>query len=185
MCAYKPSQLELLVDPLLEMTILRPRYIDLIRYMGLKGSERVLDFGSGPGVISGMIAKELEKGGGRVSCLDVTKEWLDQAKRRLRRRLNVEFIFGDIRTQKIPKSSFDAVVVHYVIHDIEKGDRKEIISALADILASGGRLHIREPISKSHGMPADELRTLLKESGLEETRVSIGKRRVTATLTKK
>ncbi len=185
MCAYKPSRVEFLLDPLLERTLGRGRIARFIEYTRLKGDERIMDFGSGPGVMSMAIATRLEKGGGRLTCLDVTEGWMRIAKKRLGKMPNVDFIFGDIRGKSIPEGSYDGIVINYVIHDIDKPDRKPIVEALARALAKGGRIYIREPVLRGHGMPPEELRGLMRDSGLEETRFELTKPRLTATYTKK
>jgi ubiquinone/menaquinone biosynthesis C-methylase UbiE len=185
MCAYKPSRIAFLLDPLLERTFGRRRFARLVQYLDLKGNERIMDFGSGPGVLSMMIATKLEKGGGRVTCLDVTEGWMRIAKKRLGKMPNVDFIFGDIRQTSIPENSYDGIVINYVIHDINKEDRKPIVTALSRILVKGGRIFIREPVLSGHGMPSEELRGLMRDCGLDETKFELTKPRLTATYTKK
>lgn len=142
-------------------------YNPYFRTFGLKGNEKVLDFGCGGGVGSKYILNFLN-GKGHVTCVDVSKYWVNRAKKRLEKYRNVECIQGDIRKLKISDSAFDIIYIIHVIHDIAPAERQSTIAALSRKLKKGGRLFIREPIRKSHGMPVSEIRTLLSEVGFKE-----------------
>ena len=55
-------------------------YKNYIRTLNLKGNERVLDFGSGSGAGSKHLAKILQKSGGHITCIDISKYWTEKAK---------------------------------------------------------------------------------------------------------
>jgi ubiquinone/menaquinone biosynthesis C-methylase UbiE len=143
-------------------------------HFNLKGSEKVLDFGCGGGVGSRCILKLLNKDG-RVTCVDTSKYWIEKAKSRLAKYPNADCKLGDIRELDIPDKSFDIISIIHVIHDIEPVERKDIVKALARKLKKTGKLHIREPIRESHGMPVSEIRTLLYKAGLKEVGFEIRK----------
>ena len=161
-----PSTLFVLEDSLkiLAGYLLFSRYI---KAFGLKGNERVLDFGCGGGVGSRCLANLLKKGG-HLTCIDISNFWIKRAKRRLRKYDNVDLKAGDIRELDIPDASLDAISTIYVIHDIPPADRRETISTLSQKLKPGGTFFIKEPIKKSHGMSVDEIRSLLSDAGLGE-----------------
>ncbi len=50
------------------------RYLGFVESIGLKGDEKVLDFGAGWGENTRYIAQRL-KGDGSVTALDVSKQW--------------------------------------------------------------------------------------------------------------
>ena len=75
---------------------------------------------------------------------------------------------GNIRELDISDSSFDVVSIIHVIHDISPAERQDIVEALSRKLKVGGILFIKERIKESHGMPVDEIRTLLSNAGLKE-----------------
>ena len=75
---------------------------------------------------------------------------------------------GDIRELDIPDSSFDVISAIHVVHDIAPAERQDIVKTLSRKLKAGGLFFIREPIKKSHGMPVEEIRTLLSDAGLNE-----------------
>lgn len=142
-------------------------YNPYFRTFGLTGDEKVLDFGCGGGVGSKCILRFLN-GKGHVTCVDVSSYWVERAEKRLTKYPNVDCIQGDIRKLNIPDSSFDIIYIIHVLHDIAPGERKSTVAALARKLKHGGRLFIREPIRKSHGMPVSEIRVLLSGVGLKE-----------------
>ena len=98
----EPSRLvraayRLLYDPL------RAGYLRrLVASLELTGMERVLDFGSGAGSEAVYLAQALQRGG-RLTCLDVSPTWLAEARRRLRRFTNVEFLLGEAPTAACPR----------------------------------------------------------------------------------
>ena len=149
----------------------RPLYRGFVDSLGLQGNEVVLDFGSGWGMNSRMIAEALSKGG-KIVCLDISRGWLEVAKRRLRGTENAEFILGDISQAKIPDKTFDVIVVHFVLHDIDRSVRGRTVAELARVLKDEGRLVIRDPLSMGHGITVEELRSLMTGVGLRESKWS-------------
>ena len=170
----KPSFLFILEDILknfLEGPLL---YTPYIKSFGIRGNERILDFGCGGGASSRCIAKKLTKGG-FLTCVDTSIFWMKKAEKRLRKYNNVELKTGDIRELDIPDSSYDIVSIVHVIHDIEPELRQDTVNSLAAKLREGGRLYIIEPTKKSHGMPTEEIQTLMNNAGLVETDKTIKK----------
>jgi len=158
-------------------------YNPFIKTFGIKGNERVLDFGCGGGISSRCIAKKLTKGG-FLTCVDTSIFWMKKAEKRLRKYNNVEFKTGDIRKLDIPDSSYDIVSIVHVIHDIGPELRQATVNSLAAKLKEGGRLFIIEPTKKSHGMSIEEIRTLMNNAGLVETNNTIKKSSYTGEFTK-
>ena len=101
--------------------------------------------------------------------------WINKANRRLRRYGNVKCLAEDIRKLDIPEHSFDVISIFHVIHDIAPEERQGITARLAELLNKNGKLFIREPIKKSHGMPVEEILFLLTSSGLEEIQSDVCK----------
>lgn len=133
----------------------------------LDGTERVLELGCGGGQSARVLLRRLDRG--HLTAIDVDEWWADRARRNLRRYDNVDILLGDVRDLPLEEGSFDLAVVHLVIHDIAKAERRPIIEALAGKLRKGGRLFIKEPTREPHGMPEAELWALLTGSGLQET----------------
>jgi len=143
----------------------------LVESLQLDGSERVLDFGSGPGSEAYYLARALDRGG-RVTCLDVSAAWLARARGRLRRFDNVEFVLGEAPEVGLPPETFDLALAHYVLHDVDPANLPAAIGAIARALRPGGRFAVVEPVGSHHGLKAPELRTLMAAHGLTEVDVT-------------
>ena len=133
----------------------------------LEGNESVLDFGCGGGTGSKCLANLLDRRG-HLTCIDTSRYWIAKARKRLDKYSNVECKLGDIRDLDIPDSSFDVISTIHVVHDIAPAERSDIVKTLSHKLRAGGVLFIRERIGKSHGMPVEEIRSLLSEADLNE-----------------
>jgi ubiquinone/menaquinone biosynthesis C-methylase UbiE len=157
---------EELIDYRIRSRFYHPKYV---KTMGLSGSERVLEFGSGGGCISRALAKTLSPDGA-LTCVDISSYWMEKARQRLRDFTNIEYLQGDITRMPVPENHFDAVIIHFVLHDITPTERIDIVSALAKCLRPEGTLIIREPANSWHGMPLSEIRTLMRDAGLREIR---------------
>ena len=88
---------------------------------------------------------------------------------------NVEFKLGDISKIDIEDGSYDLVFVNFVLHDIEQSLRQKTVNALSRKLKDTGKFFVREPIRKYHGMPAEEIKQLMTQSGLKEIDYKIKK----------
>ena len=142
-------------------------YTPYFKTFGLKGDEKVIDFGCGGGVGSRCLADLLNEKG-RLTCIDISNYWINKAKRRLKKYDNVECKAGDIRKLKLPDHSFDVISIFYVTHDIAPEDRQDTVNTLAQLLNTNGTVFIREPTKRSHGMPTAEIRNLFSHAGLKE-----------------
>ena len=146
----------------------------LAKQGGFRGDERVLDFGCGGGVSTRCIAKRLTRGG-EVVGVDTSSVMIGRAQPRLRKYPNADAVRGELRSLDIDDASFDVAVAIFVIHDIPRGKREETVAAIADKLKPGGALWVVEPTKASHGIPVDELRTLMESAGLYEISAEAGK----------
>jgi ubiquinone/menaquinone biosynthesis C-methylase UbiE len=149
-------------------------YSPYFKTFGLKGDERILDFGCGGGVGSRCLAKILDEKG-HLTCIDVSNYWIKKATRRLKKYPNVSCLAGDICKLDLPDKSYDVITIVHVIHDITPESRQETANALARLLYTGGTLFIREPVKQSHGMPSAEIRGLFSSAGLKEVKFTENK----------
>jgi ubiquinone/menaquinone biosynthesis C-methylase UbiE len=138
---------------------------DYVKTLGLSGSWRVLEFGSGGGCLSRALAKTLSNEGS-LTCVDISAYWMEKARKRLRDFPAIEYLQGDITQMAVPENHFDAVIIHFVLHDIEPVSRIDVVSTLARCLRPEGTLFIREPANAWHGMPLAEIRSLMQDAGL-------------------
>ena len=155
---------EELIDYRIRSRFYHPAYVKML---GLSGTGRVLEFGSGGGCMSRALARTLIPEGA-LSCVEISPYWVEKARRRLKFFTNIEYLQGDITQMPIQKNHFDAVIIHFVLHDIELSARIDVVSALANCLRTEGTLFIREPAKPEHGMPLSEIRALMRDAGLRE-----------------
>lgn len=167
MGSNEPSSVQVFITVLLGyiLTHSYKRYVDSF---GLMGNERVLDYGSGSGRISQHIAQRLLQDHGHLTCVDVSRVWMDTIRKRLQKYPNVDFRLGDIDALDLPDASYDIGVMHFVLHHIDSSVRQEKADALSRKLKAGGRLFVREPTRMEHGTPLDEIRQVLIAAGLHE-----------------
>ena len=167
MSFFEPSAIEVAVNPFLNRTLLAPYHNALVRRLHLQGSENVLDYGSGCGVLSAKIARTLQLNG-TLTCVDISQLWLETARKELRRFAHVSFHLGEIGALGLEPASFDLVFMHFVLHDLPANERLPVIQHLAGLLKPGGALFLREPLNPSHGMPAAEIQSLMQRAGLQQ-----------------
>lgn len=160
---HEPPPLEIKITLALGLTVLNPYYRSFARSLNLRGNEQVLDFGSGSGVCSRHIAARLEQGG-HLTCVDISRGWMEVIHKTLRRYDNVSYHLGRISEIQLPDTSFDLIVIHFVLHDIPDIERLQVVQALASKLKPTGRLLLREPQDK--GLTSDDLRQLAEPAGL-------------------
>lgn len=161
---YEPPPLEVGLTLALGLTVLSPYYRSFARGLNLSGDERVLDFGSGSGICSRHIAAVLQRGEGRLDCVDISQGWMKVIRRTLRRYDKVRYHLGQIAEVNLPDGAFDVVVVHFVLHDIPAPDRSGVVASLARKLKPDGRLLLREP--QGHGLALADLDALAAAAGL-------------------
>jgi ubiquinone/menaquinone biosynthesis C-methylase UbiE len=105
---------------------------------------------------------------GHLTCLDTSAFWLGRAQKRIGTRQNVSFTTDDIRMKTLDAAWYDVVLVHFVLHDIEQQARADTARELARVLRAGGRLYMREPTKKHHGMRPEYIERLMHDTGLEK-----------------
>ncbi|HEX38370.1 MAG TPA: class I SAM-dependent methyltransferase [Candidatus Cloacimonetes bacterium] len=167
----KPSFLFKLSDSLVYLLGGAGFYNKYIDSIPLNGDEQVLDFGSGGGVASKLLAKKLSTG--HLTCLEPSKCWIKRLRKRLKKFKNVTLINTYIDQADLQDDTFDIILIHHVLHDIHPDKRADVLKNLSRILKPNGRIYIREPIKKSHGMPYEEIRELFKDIDRDESEFSI------------
>jgi ubiquinone/menaquinone biosynthesis C-methylase UbiE len=164
-----PGGMEIFTTRLMLHGLLSGSYRRFVDAMGLRGDERVLDFGAGSGAAARHLAKRLQTGG-HLTCVDVSPVWQREARKSLRAYANVDYALGDIRELELSPGSYDVVVMHWMLHDVPAADRRPVLAALARLLRPGGRVYTREPSRKEEGIEVTVLRNLLGGAGLSELR---------------
>jgi SAM-dependent methyltransferase len=113
-------------------------WAEILRNLGLRGDEQVLDMGCGRGAVLLMIAKLLPRG--RAVGLDLWRT-VDQSGNSMEMTLEN----GDITQMPFPDGSFDVVLSALAIHNIK--DRRARLKAIDEavrVLRRGGRLVIAD-----------------------------------------
>ena len=121
--------------------------------------------------LSQPIAERLARGTGHLTCVDVSRKWMRVVQKRLKAYSNVDFKLGDIVSLDVSDGTYDVVVMHHVLHHVDRLVRQEKVDALARKLKDGGRLFIREPTREGHGTPVDEIHARMSVAGLRERSV--------------
>ena len=98
--------------------VLQPGRKAVVQALGLRSGDRVLEVGVGTGLSLPLYPRDV-----RITGIDVSREMLDKARRRVaRRRLtNVEALLEmDAERMTFPDASFDKVVAMYVVSVVER-----------------------------------------------------------------
>ena len=131
-----------------------------------------MDFGSGWGTMAGLMAKKLSAQG-NITCLDISEAWINASKKYLKNFSNINYIAGDITKLTIPDTSYNAIVIHFVLHDIDSSIRQSIIEKHVKILKKNGRIYIREPLLVNRGISIGYIRNLMLKNGLSENKLEL------------
>ncbi len=138
----------------------------------------LLDLGTGTGRMLELFGPDIERGVG----LDLSLDMLALARARLDRAglKHCGVRHGDIYNLALPRDSFDAVIIHQVLHFLDDGARA--IGEAARVLRPGGRLlvvdfapHDLEFLREQHahrrlGFAAETVAQWLQSCGLEPVR---------------
>jgi SAM-dependent methyltransferase len=114
------------------------------QFLGLNGGERVMEIGSGLGILAEEVAGGLPRG--FFAGVEYSPEQL-AAMRRRRRELrgpapNAFFCRGDARALPFLTSSFDLVYMRYVLEHV--GNPEQVLREAHRVLRDGGRLRVQE-----------------------------------------
>ena len=169
-----PGRLQIVAETVALNGLMSGMYRSYVAGMRLRGDERVLELGPGSGALTKHLVPVL-KGGGHLTIVDVTPEWIERLRRRYAGERFVDFVCADLGEAPLQPESYDVAVAHWMLHDVDAKKRPGVVAALAALLRPGGRLFVREPVKESHGMPAGEVTRLATETGLREVSVEPGK----------
>lgn len=168
----KPSVLYRLEDIIINNKIGSFIYSRYINGLNIKSTDNILDFGSGSGAGSKFLAKIIQGDKGHLTCLDTSEYWIAVAKKRLSEYKNVDFCSEPVSQNNFKDNTFDVINIHYVLHDVEKAKRNEVVFQLNRVLKTGGYLFIREPQRENDGMPVSEIKMLMKSNGFKKCKSS-------------
>jgi len=112
-----------------------------ISLMDLKEGNKIIDLGSGPGENDILILKKINFNG-KVVGLDISKDMLNEARKRERVFKNFEVIEARIDEELLFNEEFDHVFISFVIHGFEDYDKEKILKNAYKVLKRGGKLNI-------------------------------------------
>ena len=176
-----PNNLEVFVAKLVHF-ILHPYYKRYAKKLEIKSTDKVIDFGSGPGAMSKFIVKYLDEEQGVLDCVDISERWIKICKKRLRRYENVGFFQGMITKLNVKDDFYDKILIHFVLHDINQNIRQKVVTELGKKLTTNGKLIIREPTSRTHGIEEKEIEEIMNKAGLKKQASKLAKRRFVGTV---
>lgn len=143
-------------------------YSGYIKTLRIRGSEDILDFGSGSGAGSRHLAKLIQNRGGSLTCLDTSVYWTKKAEKRMRKYQNIHFVNRSLTEANFDDHSFDLIYVFFALHDVAVELRPGIVAQMHRLLRPDGRLCIKEPQREEDGMSVAEIRELMLGSGFYE-----------------
>lgn len=126
------------------------QFLTLIHELDLRGHEKVLDVGCGPGGATLKLAQLLPCG--EVWGVDITDEMLEIAQQRARaqRLQNVQFRKEDAMALSFPDETFDIVFSSYLLPWVPQVDRA--LREMQRVLKPGGKLGIITSAPGSYGL---------------------------------
>jgi ubiquinone/menaquinone biosynthesis C-methylase UbiE len=142
--------------------------VRLLRHLHLSPSERVLELGPGPGFFSIDVARAIPDG--RLTLVDIQREMLQKARRRLQRNHvhNVGFVQADGAALPFPSGRFDVVFLVAALGEVS--DPKSCLLSISRVLCPGGRLSIAEVAGDPDSLHEEDLEQLAQGSCLEFVR---------------
>ena len=112
---------------------------EVVAAMKLQPGQKVADIGAGPGLFEVPLAKGVGPTG-RVYAEDIDAGFFPAIQKRTAEAqvTNVETVLGGFTDPKLPVKTIDVVLIHDVMHHIEK--RSDFIKTLTGYLAPSGRI---------------------------------------------
>jgi len=112
----------------------------VIKDMGIKKQDTLLDLGAGSGKNELRMLKYLS--GGSITALEIGREMRKQFEKNCRNHKNVLLVNRRIE-QPLPfNAKFDKVFISYVIHGFDQAIRETIVRNAYEALKNGGKLFI-------------------------------------------
>jgi ubiquinone/menaquinone biosynthesis C-methylase UbiE len=167
---YPASAARMLLNPLRRLLQFSPT--QLADRLELRGDERVLDLGCGPGYYAPEVARRL--GAGRLVLFDLQAEMLGRARQRVARKAGQRpdplagAVRGDATGLPFPTGAFDVVVLVTVLGEVP--DLDDALGEASRVLSSGGLLSVSETSTDPDFIAHDDLVVRAARHGLAHHR---------------
>ena len=122
---------------------------ELERFADLRGDERALDAGTGPGTLALALARLVRE----VVAVDVVAEQLEQARRLAAGVPNLTVLEGDARALPFGPGEFDLTATLRTLHHVQRPEL--VVAELVRVTRPGGRVLVIDQIA-----PVDPLRAI-------------------------
>jgi len=156
-----PVQIAGMLDTKLRKLVHNP---EKIFRENIRGNERVLDFGCGPGFFTIGIAKMLCEGGVVVAS-DIQEGMLKKVEKKVMEEALADRVVLHRHKEGSPglDGKFDLIVAFYMIHEVK--EKEELFRSFYDLLKTGGKLFICEPKMHVSGKSFESMSELLEGAG--------------------
>jgi len=123
----------------------------IVHLLKVKASDRILDVGTGTGVLIPHLLKHLDASG-HITAVDVSEKMLEVAKSKYRGK-NITYLHGDVLDMPMDEK-FDLIICYSMFPHFKENKLKAICT-MSKLLKTGGRLCIshsqsREAINNLH-----------------------------------
>jgi ubiquinone/menaquinone biosynthesis C-methylase UbiE len=158
-----PYQLAFLLLLPFRRIVLSPN--ELVERLHLTETSRVLELGPGPGFFSLAVARHLPRG--RLYLMDLQREMLNKARRRLQRSglNNASFVQADAAALPLANDVLDVAFLVAVLGEVS--DPRACLASLAPCLRPGGILSITELAGDPDALTESQAEALARAAGLQ------------------
>jgi len=123
----------------------------IIKMAGISEGQKVLDVGTGTGVMLPFIYELVGKTG-EITAIDIAEKMLEVAKQKYPFE-NIHYVLGDVATAPLPETYYDIIMCYSVFPHFK--DKAGIVAHMAGLLKPKGKLVIahsqsREAINSLH-----------------------------------
>lgn len=131
-----------------------------LKYMNLKPDSKILDIGCGVGRWGDEIVRHLSTG--RYVGVDYSPNMLEVARKELEHTGKCDFFCGDFReirgilSAHQVKTKFDVILLNGILMYINDDDISKCLGAVAELLAEGGVVYIKESVGKEERLTLKE-----------------------------
>jgi ubiquinone/menaquinone biosynthesis C-methylase UbiE len=138
----------------------------LMRLVGARSTDRVIDLACGPGTLALRFAREVQ----RVCGVDLTPAMLARARRTAAEDglVNLDFVLGDAQALPLADGALDIAVTSYSLHHMP--DPAQVIGEMARVVKRGGRVGIIDIVTRDAPGAAEAANRIEKARDPSHTR---------------